>query len=166
MYDISGYTPEEMAQMSSTDRYYDPADRDRFIELAGKGGIVKNFEARFVRKDQSLQWLSMTGIPYKTELGDSFISIMEDVTDRKLAEQEIRESEEKYRRIIETASEGIDISEPGGRITFANRQFIDMLGYTRDEILGHNAMDFLEKGTGSAFNLNAGRTGNGQKCAT
>jgi PAS domain S-box-containing protein len=60
--------------------------------------------------------------------------------------KELRESEEDYRRIIETANEGIFITDPDGNILFINNKFTDMIGYTRDEIVGRQKVDFLVEG--------------------
>jgi len=62
---------------------------------------------------------------------------------RKQAEESLRESEEKYRRLIETASEGIMMGGLDGRITFANKKISDMLGYSIDELVGEIGLDFM-----------------------
>jgi PAS domain S-box-containing protein len=57
----------------------------------------------------------------------------------------VRESEEKYRRIIDTANEGIMMGGLDGRITFANKKISDMLGYSIDELVGKIGLDFMPK---------------------
>ena len=52
------------------------------------------------------------------------------------AQSALRESEERYRRIVETASEGISILDENARLTFVNRRFAEMLGYSVEEMLG------------------------------
>jgi PAS domain S-box-containing protein len=59
-----------------------------------------------------------------------------DITKRSKAEQQLRGSEARYRAMIESAPYGIMRSDRNGRIVMANRAAVDMLGYTRDEILG------------------------------
>lgn len=71
-----------------------------------------------------------------------FIGTVQDVTERKLAEQLIVQSEERYRSIVETANEGIWHVDIRGHITFVNRQMAQMLGYTVGEILGRPIFDF------------------------
>jgi PAS domain S-box-containing protein len=61
-------------------------------------------------------------------------------------EAALRESEEKYRRIVETAQEGIVIGSREGKLLFANQKMADMLGYTRDELVGRNGLELLEEG--------------------
>lgn len=59
------------------------------------------------------------------------------------SEQSLRKSEEKYRRIVETANEGIRILDGRGRITFVNRKMAEMLGYRVEEMLRRNVVDYL-----------------------
>ena len=59
------------------------------------------------------------------------------------AQQALRESEARYRRIVETSNEGIWTLTLDAVITFANRRIADMLGYTPDEMVGRSLLDFL-----------------------
>ena len=59
-----------------------------------------------------------------------------DITDRRAAEQALRASEERFRKVIETSGEGIVLRDPFGRITFANERFAEMLGYEASELVG------------------------------
>ena len=54
----------------------------------------------------------------------------------------LQENEEKYRTIVETASEGIIIARPEGNYIYANQQMADLLGYRANEILGKSNLDF------------------------
>jgi len=58
-------------------------------------------------------------------------------------ESQLRESEARYRRIVNTAQEGIYVVDTEARIDFVNRQLADMLGYTVEEMLGCNLVDFM-----------------------
>jgi PAS domain S-box-containing protein len=69
--------------------------------------------------------------------------IVQDITIRKKAEEALRESEEKYRNIVETANEGISIIDTEERITFVNKQIEDMFGYSSEELIGRPMWDFL-----------------------
>jgi PAS domain S-box-containing protein len=65
--------------------------------------------------------------------------------ERELAEEALRESEERYRRIVETAQEGIWIIDINNRTAFANRKMAEMLGYTADEMVGSPLDAFLDE---------------------
>ncbi|MBW2203899.1 MAG: PAS domain S-box protein, partial [Deltaproteobacteria bacterium] len=60
------------------------------------------------------------------------------------AEEKFRESEEKYRSLVETMSEGLVLYDENNLSTYANDSFCQMLGYSKDEIMGRPAIDFLD----------------------
>jgi PAS domain S-box-containing protein len=73
------------------------------------------------------------------------IGISTDVTERCRAEKTMRASEERYRLIVETATEGIWVLDPEFRTLFANPSMAAMLGYTPAEMLGKTPFDFLDE---------------------
>jgi len=69
-----------------------------------------------------------------------------DVTERVRAEKALRESEEQYRRLIETVQEGIaSISAEGGIIDYCNESYAEILGLPPDELVGKSFFDFLDE---------------------
>ncbi|HZL64631.1 MAG TPA: PAS domain S-box protein [Thermoleophilia bacterium] len=74
---------------------------------------------------------------------DLVISYGRDVTDRVVAEEQARESDAMYRRIVEMASEGIWATDSETQTTFVNAQMAAMLGYEIGEMLGRPYTDFL-----------------------
>jgi len=71
------------------------------------------------------------------------IGFSQDITDRVAAESALRESEEKYRRIIENMHLGLLQVSPQEEILYANQSFCRMSGYTLDEIIGKSAVDLF-----------------------
>ena len=69
-----------------------------------------------------------------------------DITELKRAEEVLRESEEKYRIIVETANEGIWITDADRKTILMNQRMADMLGVTIEEMQGRTASDFLDAG--------------------
>jgi PAS domain S-box-containing protein len=59
--------------------------------------------------------------------------------------QALRESEERYRGIVETANEGIATHDLEGTITYVNQRMADMLGYSSETIIGKSSLDFVEE---------------------
>ncbi len=96
MTEILGYDQEELFRQPVSARYYNPRDRERLLELT-KQGPVENFETRVRRKDGRLLWTTHTTIPQKTEFGDCFISVIQDITKRKKAERQIRKYHQRLR---------------------------------------------------------------------
>lgn len=71
--------------------------------------------------------------------------IAAEITERVRAEEALRQSEEKYRRIIETTSDGIWSIDPQGNTVFVNSKMAEMLGCTIDEMLGKSAFEFIDE---------------------
>lgn len=67
------------------------------------------------------------------------------ITDRKKSEQMLRDSEEKYRSIINNMKLGFAELTNDGKISFVNQHFCTMCGYSEDELIGHNPIDLLVK---------------------
>jgi methyl-accepting chemotaxis protein len=80
-------------------------------------------------------------------LARSFKAMVEkirtDMAERRKVDDALQESETRYRRIIETANEGVWIIDGAMNTTFVNQRFADMLGYTREEMIGHNVLDYV-----------------------
>ena len=62
---------------------------------------------------------------------------------RRRAEQDLRESETRYRRLIETMNEGLAVTDKDFRLTFMNERFCEMLEYSRYELMGHRIGEFI-----------------------
>ncbi|MBE9094869.1 PAS domain S-box protein [Tychonema sp. LEGE 07203] len=68
----------------------------------------------------------------------------QNITERQLAEEALKESEEKYRCIVETADEGIWTIDAEGKTTFVNQKMADMLGCTAEETIGKSLFAFMD----------------------
>jgi len=77
--------------------------------------------------------------PWDTK--DRFCVIFEDITSRKHAEEELRESEELFRNYLENAPDGVYMNDMKGNFIYGNRKCEEILGYRREELIGKN---FLE----------------------
>ena len=75
----------------------------------------------------------------------SIVSTHHDITERKQAEQAIRESEKKYRDLVETMNEGLGVTDESYAFTYVNNRFAQMLGYSYDRIVGHHVTEFLDE---------------------
>ncbi|HEY3363201.1 MAG TPA: PAS domain S-box protein [Methanosarcina sp.] len=73
-----------------------------------------------------------------------------DISDYKGLEEKLWKCEEKYRSIVETANEGIWITDLEAVTTFVNRRMAEMFGYTTEEMIGKSACDFVNKDNGES----------------
>ena len=67
-----------------------------------------------------------------------------DISDQKILEEKLRESEEKYHNIVETANEGMSRIDSEAKINYINMKMVDMLGYTANEMIGKYVCDFVK----------------------
>ncbi len=74
--------------------------------------------------------------------GETSVVTLIDLTGRKLAEDAIKESEKRYRRIVETTNEGVWLLDSKLHTSYVNRQLAGMLGYEREEMVGRSVLDF------------------------
>ncbi|MET0071676.1 MAG: EAL domain-containing protein [Candidatus Thiodiazotropha sp.] len=84
-------------------------------------------------------------IPERDEQGRvvSVLGIAHDITDQMMAAEALRSSEERYRLIVDTASEGIWVADSDNITTFVNAPMAEMLGYRVNKMLGRKLSDFL-----------------------
>jgi PAS domain S-box-containing protein len=134
-----GYdSPEAMNEIPVADLYQDPDDRKDFIEAVNSSGPISDYEVQLRRKDGTAFWGSLSARVIADEAGRAaFIDgVLEDVTERKRNEEALRESEEKYRTLVEQATDGVAIAQDG-LLKFANRALAELLGYDdASEIIG------------------------------
>ena len=132
-----GYTKEEVIGKHWR-IYTHPEDVERNLDIFER--MIKEkrvfvFEKRFKRKDGRILWGRVTISPVFDSNGRFLfqIGITEDITKEKKAIEALKKSESKYRSLVEKMSEGIYILY-NNRFEFVNNRFIEMFGYTREEL--------------------------------
>ncbi|WP_272700843.1 sensor histidine kinase [Desulfovibrio sp. Fe33] len=138
--EILGYTEEEFPNhASSWLNSLHPDDRERVI-AANKEcaeGRIEQFELEFrqIHKDGSIRWILGRGASSRDSHGNIYriSGTHSDITQRRQAEDALRESEERFRLMIEHASSGIFQSTPEGKFLTVNPALAAMLGYNSPE---------------------------------
>jgi len=139
---ILGYSEEDLRTIRdiSTIVHPDDVDRDGYSDMLE--GRTDHFtqDMRFRRSDDEFVWVRMTISAVRDENGnpEMMIYILEDINDQKTAEQRLRDSEMKYRKIIDEYSDGILLSDLEGNIVESNQAFSDLTGYSFEELQGLN----------------------------
>ena len=125
-----------------------PDDRKYVEDAFAKGRLDGTYseEYRIIRPDGSMRWIWDRNFVIRNEFGDiqSIAGVAEDITERKKAQDGLRDSEHKYRTLVEANPYGIQEIDTSGTITYANPAYQNMLGYTEQELLGKLVLDLLE----------------------
>lgn len=147
---IFGYdSPEEMiAGVTDVGRqiYVDLADRGRIDELIRQNGAVHDLEIQMCRRDGTRIWVSLNAHALRDDNGRlaGYEGSLEDVTQRKRANEALRESEARYRAVVEQVADGlylVDIETL--RIIDTNPSFRAMFGYTAEELQDMEVYDLI-----------------------
>jgi PAS domain S-box-containing protein len=146
--DIAGLSREEALTEGWAGGLH-PEDRKRVYERwheSVRENIPFREEYRFKRSDGEANWVFGQATPERDENGYvvGYIGTITDITERKQAEEALRQSEQKHRHLIETMKEGLGVTDQNYIFTYVNDSFCEMLGYSRDEMLGHHQIEFID----------------------
>ena len=144
--EIVGYKCDELTGLTYQQITYPP---DARLDEEVAAGLIEGrrptytVEKRYNRKDGSLVWVSMTVSLVRDREGHPkyYITVVNDITDRKLAEDALRESEERFRATFEQAAVGITHVGPDGRYIRVNEKFCDIVDYNCTELQKHTYKD-------------------------
>ncbi len=120
--------------------YLNSEDRETFRQTMEAKGEISDFEVQLQKRDGSPIWASIKARAVRDEKGGihHFEGLLEDITQRKHAEKALRKSEERYRTILNEMSEGYHEVDLAGNFTFFNEAFLNLFGYSSEEMLGMN----------------------------
>ncbi len=133
---ILGYSVEEFTSKPILE-FVHPDDRQKTIDEIDeelKGKEVTFFENRYLCKDGFYKWIAWNGS--KADENGIVTAIGSDITERKEAEQSLKESEERYRTMIETSNDLIWMLDPSGNFMFINAQAEKATGYLLKDLKG------------------------------
>ncbi len=122
-----------------------PESRMPFVQVLQTGIPVHNIEFCVQRSQGHPIFLSVNAAPLKDAEGKltGVLAVLSDITETRRTVETLHISEEKFRRIVETAREGIWTLDKTGRTNFVNHQVIELLGYQPEEILGRPFFHFV-----------------------
>ncbi|MEQ8172840.1 MAG: PAS domain S-box protein [Candidatus Eremiobacterota bacterium] len=148
---IFGYSEGELNGKHVTILNYSEGTKNAYethLEIADK--VTAHGEATYevhnIKKDGTPFWCKATTSLYNhPEYGKVYVAVQADITEIKKTEEELRSSEKKYRELVELAQEGIWMIDDVGYTTFVNDKMCEMLGYTREEMMGKNLFSFMDE---------------------
>ena len=149
--DAMGFTREELMARTSLELgiWADPDDRKAMVEELHRNKTCHDLEACFRRKTGDVFWGRMSAALMDIGGVPCILSITRDISDAKSAADRLASSiralqlsEVRYRTVFESCFDGICIVDLGdGAFLDANPKYLELMGYTRDEVLGRTALD-------------------------
>jgi PAS domain S-box-containing protein len=156
-----GYTARELIGQSMIEKVFYKKDRksaaQNLKQCIEKYGVVFQWEQRKVRKDGSIIWVREATRAMKRSDGKIVVLIVcEDITDRKKAEDALKESEERFKILFEYAPDPYFLTDMEGNFLDGNVAAERLIGFKREEIIGKNLVGLgliSEDQTFKAFEL-------------
>lgn len=145
-----GYTEAELLTMTERDLVYvdDLPEYDRAMSdvLAGKSRVAA-LDKRCVRKDGQVVWSHLTGV-FPTVGGKPAycVAVIQDITARKKAEEEVARTQRFFRSLIENSSDNITVLNSDGITLFQSPAIERQLGYKPEELVGRNNVGLIDPG--------------------
>jgi len=146
--EVLGYKEKEIVGKNWFDNFI--ADKERHAVrgtfkklMAGKITPVKYFENAVLTKTGNEKIIAWQNTVLKDDNGKitGTLSSGEDITERRKAEKALKESEERYRMLVETMNDGLVWMNANMKITFVNEKFCEMLGYSYAQLIGRNGLE-------------------------
>jgi PAS domain S-box-containing protein len=134
---------EELMQLPTTSRYADPTQREILLSKLIEQGEVKNFEIDILRKDNSSVCVSISSVLVCDDKGEPLFldSVVEDITERKQAEELTRRERDKAQTYLDVASVMFMAIDSKENVVLINRKGCEILEYSEAEIIGQNWFD-------------------------
>ena len=154
--ELIGYAPEEMIGMRAVDLLA-PTDQPLLAEPMSElvTGSISSFEMehQLVHRDGRPIWVTNNVTVERDADGRAinYHALTMDITERKLAEAQLRSSEARYRKLIDEAPVGQLISRLDGELVEVNQAFLDMMGETREQAFARDPGALLHPTDAAAF---------------
>ncbi|EEZ94503.1 sensory box/GGDEF domain-containing protein [Legionella longbeachae D-4968] len=147
--ELSGYSKDELLGANHRiliSNYHDRKFYENMYQTIIKGNIWKGIFCNKA-KDDHLYWIDTSIIPKLDKTGKPFeyYSVCTDITARKLVELTLENKEKQFRTILELAGDGIHILDKDGFVIECSESFAKSLGYTKEEALKLNVLDWDAK---------------------
>ena len=156
--DLLGYNATEMLGRNLIEFICEGELEDHELRVDNRKRLIsERFERCFIHKDGSVRWMIVSASPIIMDghYNGSF-AMLTDITEMKSVELALRDSEERYRLMVETAAEGIIILDNDGVVVDVNNKVLEIGKLTRSDVVGKNFTVLLPKfgiNVEDAFNL-------------
>jgi diguanylate cyclase (GGDEF)-like protein/PAS domain S-box-containing protein len=145
--EMTGYSREELVGQKTSWLVATDEDRELLLSKAAlrRQGISDQYEVRIRRRDDSVVWMEIGGAPLIDADGKVIgtIGVHNDITERRLSEAALRDSESRYRLMAENSTDVISRSDANGKVLYASDATRQLLGYEPSEVVGRSIYSFV-----------------------
>ena len=149
--EIFGHHPSDILGKPVLDFYVRKKDAKKVKQmlLKSKEGRISNFETQFLTREGNTVFVNMSATLMRDDEGKIIgtLGINRDITQRKTLERELKESEERYRTMVESAHDMVAIIGEDYRLKYVNKKAEELTAYSREELRGMDFRDLLAKGS-------------------
>jgi PAS domain S-box-containing protein len=143
--EIAGYSEQELISKPFIE-FIHPDDRamvgERYLKRLKGEGFNSRYTFRFIAKNGGIKLLELGAVLIDFEGRPATLNLVTDVTDRKRTEEALLESEELFRVSMDGAPDGVYMNDLDGYFLYGNRKAEEIIGYSREELVGRNFLDF------------------------
>ena len=134
-----GYSNEELAGINAKVFYKNENDRKQILANIAENGGINSFEVELIRKDGSSFFAELNMHPYTMETEQALMVVINDITQRKEAEEYIR----KLSSSVEQSPNSIVITDLSGNIEYVNPTYTNITGLNLELVKGKNSLDII-----------------------
>ncbi len=138
-----GLLPEEVENAKATNFYVDASDRDRLIENLTRNGKLSGIEVRLKDAGGNEFWALMSGVVTEFNGQQAMCLVTVDITERKSAEQGLKESERRHRRLLEHSPVPITVHSEGKVVLINSRAISVLRGESPEQFIGQPIIKFI-----------------------
>ncbi len=146
--DVLGYRPEELVHEAYVYDMHPESGREEFkslmCQIMQERMTLRDFENPMLTREGGVRWFLSSAVPLLDEIGHlrGYRGWDMDITERKEAEAAISASEQRFRSLFEQSRDAIYIGSPDGTVIDVNKAWLNLFGYSREDLPSLNAIDF------------------------
>lgn len=137
--ELSGFDSKDLIGTSFLD-FVHPDDRERVMERhlkRLKGERIPHLaQFKILTRTGGVKWIETNAVPIKWGHKNAILNFASDITERKITEEQLKESQERFRKFFENAPDYMYMISPDGKILDINKSALQRLGYNKDEMVG------------------------------
>jgi PAS domain S-box-containing protein/putative nucleotidyltransferase with HDIG domain len=159
--ELTGWPAEELLSRSFLDLVH-PDDREmialNYMKRIASEDVPNNYQFRIIDKAGNTKWLQLSAVLFSWEGKPATLDMLSEVTERMKAEQALRDSEERFRALIEEATDAVAVVDATGKIIYYSPSIERVTGYTLEDWAGKSlqAWNILPEDIASMADILAG----------